>query len=304
MSNFDIFISYSSKDKSVAYQLVSHIEKEGFACWIAPRNIEGGVEYSEVIEKAILECKIFLLVFSENSEKSPWVKSELNVAFSENKYLIPYKIDSTPLKGTMRLLLNDRHWIENNSDEKKQLEVLLSAIKNYFTMLEKGETDQITLNNYYTGIAKRKRKFKFFFGISILTLLFLIGAFLFGMNLFSNKKTIKQYQDYVAQAFSTKENTINDMVIKRNYLEEAQKLEKNVPVSNRKDFLKILNELQFKLDSIYVTNLENARWFSNTETKHGYNQAIECYKIALQIKEDSLARNELKIILARKDNYE
>ena len=104
MDKFDVFISYSSKDKAVADQLVAHIEKAGYACWIAPRNIVGGVEYSEVIEKAILTCKIFLIIFSEHSEKSPWVKSELNIAFSENKYLIPYKIDETPLKGTMRLL--------------------------------------------------------------------------------------------------------------------------------------------------------------------------------------------------------
>ena len=53
MQNFDIFISYSSKDRPVANQLVTQIENAGFTCWIAPRNIEGGAEYSEVIEKAI-----------------------------------------------------------------------------------------------------------------------------------------------------------------------------------------------------------------------------------------------------------
>jgi hypothetical protein len=122
MKNFDIFISYSSKDKPIADHLVTHIEKAGFTCWIAPRNIEGGAEYSEVIEKAILHCKVFLLVFSEYSSASPWVKSELNIAFSENKYLIPYKVDATPLKGTMRLLLNDKHWIAKIEDENKKMD--------------------------------------------------------------------------------------------------------------------------------------------------------------------------------------
>jgi len=201
MNCFDIFISYSSKDKPVADQLITQIEKAGFSCWIAPRNIEGGAEYSEIIEKAILDCKIFLLVFSENSEKSPWVKSELNVAFSENKYLIPYRIDATQLKGTMRLLLNDKHWIAKNVDENKQIELLLSAIQNYFTTLEKGKIEDISENPYYKDIAKQKMKKNILWGSLLFAFCVVTGIILFAVFSGNNRKNIKKYNNAVDRHF-------------------------------------------------------------------------------------------------------
>jgi cytochrome b subunit of formate dehydrogenase len=304
MKDFDIFISYSSNDRSIADQLVAHIEQAGYTCWIAPRNIEGGAEYSEVIEKAILKCKIFLLVFSENSANSPWVKSELNIAFSENKYLIPYKIDATPLKGTMRLLLNDKHWIAKNEDENKQMNLLLSAVQNYFTKLEKRETEDFSGNPFYLKVVKQKKRKKIILGASLLVFLIITGIIIFGIASSSNQKYLKQYNDLVMQAFAIQETSVNDFIAMRSLLLKAQEIENEIPVSQRKDISGTLFQIDFKLDSIHYKNLEDARWFAMPETKHGDKQAIERYKLALQAKEDSVARNELNIILSRKGNYE
>ncbi len=43
----DIFISYSSKDKKIAFALCHFLEKNGLHCWIAPRNIRVGKDYAE-----------------------------------------------------------------------------------------------------------------------------------------------------------------------------------------------------------------------------------------------------------------
>jgi len=304
MQNFDIFISYSSKDRPTANLLVAEIEKAGFACWIAPRNIEGGAEYSEVIEKAILHCPIFLLIFSEHAATSAWVKSELNIGFSENKYLIPYKIDATPLKGTMRLLLNDKHWIAKNEDENKQIELLISAIQNYFTKLEKGETENVSENPYYADIAKRKkRKIALLSGL-LLSLFIVIGVIIFNIVTAQHKKNITHYNDLIERAFSMHGTSTDDLIAKRNLLCKAQEMENDIPVSQRKIISGTLFQLDFKLDSIYNINLEDARWFAKVETKHGVNLAMECYKLALQVKEDSIVRRELNTILSKKSIYE
>jgi hypothetical protein len=304
MNDFDIFISYSSKDKPVADQLVTHIEQAGFSCWIAPRNIEGGAEYSEVIEKAILKCKVFVLVFSENSEKSPWVKSELNIAFSENKYLIPYKIDATPLKGTMRLLLNDKHWIEQNEDVNKQKNLLLSAIQKFFVALNNDSMDSVSENSYYAGIAKQKKRRKMLLITSLLGLIMLSVIMIFGIIFVRNQKNIKQYNNLVEQALSISETTVNNCINKRNLMVEVQKLENEIPLSQRKNVSRELYLLNFKLDSIYYSNIEVARMFAKTETANGYNQALQRYNLALQIKADSAVQNERNQILSRKDMYE
>ena len=69
----DIFISYSSKDETVANGLCSQFEKEGLSCWIAPRNIEVGQEYGGEIIKGIEESKVFFLCLSGASNESQHV---------------------------------------------------------------------------------------------------------------------------------------------------------------------------------------------------------------------------------------
>lgn len=84
------------------------------------RDIRPGAEYGDIIEEAIVTCKVFLIVFSETSQISRWVRSELNIGFSSNKPIIPFRIDPTDLKGSMKLMLNDKHWLNAypNPEEK------------------------------------------------------------------------------------------------------------------------------------------------------------------------------------------
>ena len=305
MDKFDIFISYSSKDKAVADKLVTQIEKAGYTCWIAPRNIVAGVEYSEVIEKAILKCKVFLIIFSEYSEKSSCVRSELNIAFSENKYLIPYKIDATPLKGTMRLLLNDKHWIEKGEggDEIKQMNLLVSAIQKYYELLEKGEIDD-SQSQYYTNIVKQKKLKKRVVIFTVVGLVLAIGLVAFLISFFPRMQQIKKYNDLVDQAIVLSDTSIKDLVNKKKFLEQARDLENDIPAMRQKDFSTILSVTKTKLDSIYLRNLDDARMFAEMETENGDRQAIDRFKITLEIKDDSAVRDELNIILSRQWMYE
>ena len=110
--NTDVFISYSHYDKKIADALCHYLEEANIKCWIAPRDINSGEEYGEVIEKAICNSKIFLLLYSKYSSASPWVKGELNIAFSEEKYIAPVRIDDTKIEGANRLILNQMHWID------------------------------------------------------------------------------------------------------------------------------------------------------------------------------------------------
>ena len=60
-----IFISYSSSDKDVAFDMVDFFEEKGIGCFIAPRDIEPGVPYASRLTSAIKECKAAILVASE-----------------------------------------------------------------------------------------------------------------------------------------------------------------------------------------------------------------------------------------------
>lgn len=124
----DVFISYSSKNKQTADAICHVLEQQRIKCWIAPRNIGAGERYGTVIEKAIKECKVFIIVFSKESSISPWVESELNVAFTDRKVIMPFRIDETDLDGEMRLILSNKHWIEAYPNPEKQFRYLVDSI--------------------------------------------------------------------------------------------------------------------------------------------------------------------------------
>ena len=85
----DVFISYSSQDMEAAQAICHVLEQNEIRCWMAPRNIPPGADYGDVIDEAIRSCKVVIVLFSETAATSQWVKGELNIAFEEQRTIIP-----------------------------------------------------------------------------------------------------------------------------------------------------------------------------------------------------------------------
>ena len=66
----DVFISYSTKNKNTADAICHVLEQNNLKCWIAPRNITSGKNYSNEIIEGIKSAKIVVLVFSKYSSQS------------------------------------------------------------------------------------------------------------------------------------------------------------------------------------------------------------------------------------------
>ncbi len=124
----DVFISYSSQDKEAAQAICHVLEQNEIRCWMAPRDIPYGSQYGDIIDDAIHSSKVVVVLFSETAAASPWVNGELNVAFEEQKTIIPFRLDQTPLKGQTRVMLNQRHWIDAYPDYKTKFTDLVTAV--------------------------------------------------------------------------------------------------------------------------------------------------------------------------------
>ena len=148
----DVFISYSSKNATTAQAICHELEDNHIKCWIAPRDIPVGAKYASVISKAIKDCKVVVLVFSEQSAISPWVESEINIAFSNRKPIVPYKIDAANLENydEFYLMLNNRHWIEAYPDFKTRFTELVSVVSTLVGVVpESKDTKQPILTKTY-----------------------------------------------------------------------------------------------------------------------------------------------------------
>ena len=77
---FSCFISYSTRDEEFARRLCSRMRDEKLRVWFAPEDMKGGKLLHEQIEEAIQVHDRLLVVLSEESMASGWVKREIRNA--------------------------------------------------------------------------------------------------------------------------------------------------------------------------------------------------------------------------------
>lgn len=128
LNDFDVFISYASNDKDVADRVCNYLETNGVQCWIAPRNINAGGSYASQIVHAIRNCKILVLLASENTNVSGHVSNEVSLAFDNKKTIIPFKMENIVFSDDYLYYLGRQHWIEAHLDMEQGLSQLLSTV--------------------------------------------------------------------------------------------------------------------------------------------------------------------------------
>ena len=106
-----VFISHSSKDKPVADAVCSALETAGLTCWIAPRDITFGTDWSAAIVAALEECPATVVILSENSNASEQVRREVQRAFEKKKVVVPIRIDDVMPTASMEYYLAPVHWL-------------------------------------------------------------------------------------------------------------------------------------------------------------------------------------------------
>src|SRR5258707_1475752 len=151
-----VFISYSSKDKAIADTICQWLESAGIACWMAPRNIEFGSDWTEAIMRGITACRVFVLVFSENANVSGHVRREVAKAFSLGLQVIPFRIEDTLPQTSLSYFLETVHWLDAvTAPLEKHLNSLTERVKKLLANGDSGNNpDPAALSvTAYPGLA-------------------------------------------------------------------------------------------------------------------------------------------------------
>lgn len=125
----DVFISYSSKEFGAAQAVRVMLEEKGISCWMAPDSIPGGSNYTKEIPVAIRRCKVFVMILSENAQKSNWVLKELDSAVSHNKVILPFMLENFTLSDEFSFLLSGTQWYPAYIDADAELDKMVARIK-------------------------------------------------------------------------------------------------------------------------------------------------------------------------------
>lgn len=130
----DLFISYSHMDKNAADAVCAKMEENGIRCWIAPRDITPGAAFAEAIIDGIKGARVFILIYSSNSNHSQQVIKEVDRAIHHGLAIIPLRLEDTPMSKQLEYYLSDVHWLDALTPP---LEKYVSKLCNVVQMLLK-----------------------------------------------------------------------------------------------------------------------------------------------------------------------
>ncbi|MDA8049107.1 MAG: toll/interleukin-1 receptor domain-containing protein [Rhodospirillales bacterium] len=108
----DVFISYSSKDKPTADAACAKLEERGIRCWIAPRDILPGADWSSSIIDAINGARAMVLVFSANANASQQIKREVERVVHKGIPIIPLRIENVAPENSLEYFISTPHWLD------------------------------------------------------------------------------------------------------------------------------------------------------------------------------------------------
>ena len=150
-----VFISHSSKEHDRATEICNVLENNGIKCWIAPRDVIGGLPYAEEIVRAIKQCKIVLLIASVSINMSEQIMNEVEMAVNNSKIILPFKIDSVEYNDSYKYYLNRKHWIEATPDPKQFYSLLVQEIK---YLISNDNVNSDTINDTYLRALKERNR--------------------------------------------------------------------------------------------------------------------------------------------------
>ncbi|MBO7340571.1 MAG: toll/interleukin-1 receptor domain-containing protein, partial [Lachnospiraceae bacterium] len=130
--NYEVFISYSTKNKNVADAVVANFEKNGIRCWYAPRDILPGQEWVSAIKEGLKAAKVFVLIFTQESNLSRQVMNEVALAFNASKTIVPFRLTEEMMNDELEYYLTRVHWLDAVS---KPLERSIEALRNYVEVI-------------------------------------------------------------------------------------------------------------------------------------------------------------------------
>ena len=86
---YDIFISHSSSDNAFADRLNDLLVKSGFKVWYDNESLVAGTDLRLEIAKKIENSEFVIVVWSNNSEKTDWIKEDVDHAIKNGKTILP-----------------------------------------------------------------------------------------------------------------------------------------------------------------------------------------------------------------------
>jgi len=125
-----VYVSYSRKDKDFTQKLVERLKSENINIWVDWESIPLGADWLQEIQNGIESSDTFIFIISPDALKSQVLGTELELAVSYNKRLIPILYRDINYKE-VPISLGSLNWLffRQEDDFESAFSNLLGAVK-------------------------------------------------------------------------------------------------------------------------------------------------------------------------------
>src|ERR1035437_6991400 len=107
---YDVFLSYSAKDKAVVRAVAERLRNDGLSVWFDDWEIQPGANISAKIEEGLEFSRVLVLCISTNTSGSNWAQFEAGTLrfrdpLNAERRFIPLRLDDAPVSGSLVHLL-------------------------------------------------------------------------------------------------------------------------------------------------------------------------------------------------------
>lgn len=109
-SRYDVFLSYTKEDQSIAQKFFNELHRAGLLVWFDDDCLIGGQRWNSTIKQAIKTCKTFIILISQHwYDRDRYIHDELKTAVAtwsqhpdKRDFIIPVLLDNCNLPMPLR----------------------------------------------------------------------------------------------------------------------------------------------------------------------------------------------------------
>ena len=132
---YDVFLSHSSKDKTVVRAVAERLRSDGLRVWLDDWEIRPGDSIPAKIEEGLEHSRVLVLSMSANAFGSDWAQLEAGTfrfrdPLNKERRFIPLRLDDAPIKSSLAQFLYI-NWLPEDREQEyaKLLEACRPSVK-------------------------------------------------------------------------------------------------------------------------------------------------------------------------------
>src|SRR4051812_38700040 len=119
---WDVFISYSSRDRAVVQALAERLRDDGLHVWLDAWEIKPGDHIQARIDDGLERSRVLVLCMSESAFGSDWVRLEsytfrFRDPLNKERRFIPLHLDDSPIRSSLAPF-SYVSWLAENRDQE------------------------------------------------------------------------------------------------------------------------------------------------------------------------------------------